>query len=87
MIILCPYCQQEYDIEDSWIGKTVQCTDCNEEFTISLEDRKFCCDSKSERRIEIQEENIADKTSKKNSFFSGCFFQSFVMLLIIGGVR
>lgn len=37
MIILCPYCQQEYDIEDSRAGQTIQCAMCSEEFSVPSE--------------------------------------------------
>ena len=34
MKINCPKCQQEYSVDESYFGKTVQCQQCNYEFMI-----------------------------------------------------
>jgi len=35
MIIYCPHCHQDFEVEINWIGKKVNCTNCNRDFTVS----------------------------------------------------
>ena len=39
MIIVCPHCQQQYDVEENVCGK-VQCTQCMKEFEIQYQQNK-----------------------------------------------
>lgn len=36
MKIQCPNCNQEYDVDNSFLDKSVACAKCGEEFTVSL---------------------------------------------------
>jgi len=35
MIIYCPHCHQDFEVEINWIGKKVNCTNCDRDFTVS----------------------------------------------------
>ena len=36
MIIYCPHCNQDFEVEKNWIGKKANCTNCNQDFTVSM---------------------------------------------------
>ena len=35
MIIYCPHCYQDFEVEINWIGKKANCTNCDRDFTVS----------------------------------------------------
>lgn len=61
--IECPHCNQEYSVDNSFIGQKVECTACGNKFTI----KKLSVSSSNENSSDIEIENIADQLNNNAS--------------------
>ena len=79
MKINCPWCQQEYEIEESMIDANVQCGSCGKEFIIKAEAYNGASQKSKERRS-------APKKNGGCSFFAGGIFLSYVISISFAAI-
>ena len=49
--IKCPFCNEEHEVDDSLLGESAECSNCEKEFILSLEEVSF--QDKAEHSIEL----------------------------------
>ncbi|MBN2640913.1 MAG: hypothetical protein JXR78_04630 [Victivallales bacterium] len=69
MKINCPKCKQEYEIEEQYIGQSVQCQTCQKEFTVSASGKPF-----------VHQFNVASEV--KTNVKQGAIIGAWVCLII-----